>query len=45
MLEHGVLVGDGNELVVAEALGVGDICKVWITSLAEFTNNKRFIEL
>lgn len=45
LLEHRVLVGDSDEFIVAEALGVCDIRKVRISGLAEFTNNKRLVQL
>jgi hypothetical protein len=45
LFEHGVLVRDRNQLLVAETLGIGNVCEVGVTSLAEFTNNKWFIQL
>ena len=42
---HRVIIRNSDELFVAEALGVGDIRKVGIALLAEFTNNQRLIQL
>lgn len=43
LFEHRVLVRDGNQLLIAEALGICNVRKVGVTSLAEFTDEKRFI--
>ena len=43
LLEHRVVIRDGDELFIAEALGVSDISKIRITLLAELANNQRFI--
>lgn len=45
LLEHGVLVGDSNQLLIAESFSIGNVRQVRITGLAEFTNNERFVEL
>lgn len=45
LLEHRVVVGDGDELVITEALGIGDVRKVGVASFTEFTNDQRFVEL
>jgi hypothetical protein len=45
LFEHGVLIGDRNQLLVAETLGIRNVCEVGIAGLAEFTDNKRFIQL
>ncbi len=45
LLEHRVLVGDSNELVVAEALCVCNVGKVGVTLLTELSNYEWFIEL
>lgn len=39
LLEHGVLVSDGDELLIAEALCVRDIRKVRVSLLTVFTDN------
>ena len=39
LLEHRVIIGDGNQLVVAEALSICDVREVRIASLAEFAHN------
>jgi hypothetical protein len=43
LLEHRVLVRDRNQLLIAEALGICNVRKIGVASLAEFTNEKRFI--
>ena len=43
LLEHRVVIRDGDELFIAKALGVSDISKIRITLLAELANNQRFI--
>jgi len=45
LLEHRVVVGDSNELVITKTFCVGNICQVRITSFAEFSNNQWFIQL
>ena len=45
LLEHRVVIGDADELLVAEALGVRDVRKVRVARLAEFTDNERLVEL
>lgn len=45
LLEHRVVVGDRNKLVVAEAFGISDVGQIGITGLAELANNQRFIQL
>lgn len=45
LLEHRILVGNSNQLLITESFGIGDICQVRITGFAEFTNNKRFVKL
>ena len=45
LLEHRVLIGDRNELFVAEALRVCDIRKVGVTRLAELADHERLIQL
>ena len=45
LLEHRVLVGDGNELIIAEALSVCNVSQIRVALLAELSNNKRLVEL
>ena len=45
LLEHRVLVGDRNKLVVTEALCVRNVGEVWIPLLAEFTDNQRLVKV
>ena len=45
LLEHRVLVRHRNELVIAEALRIGDERQSRLACLAEFTDHKRFVEL
>lgn len=45
LLEHRVLVRDRDELVVAEALGVCNVREVRVAGLAEFTDDKRLVQL
>ena len=45
LFEHRIVVGDNNELVIAKALGIGNVCKVRIASLTEFSNNQWFVQL
>jgi hypothetical protein len=45
MLEHGVGVGDGDELVVAETLGERDKGEVRVSLLAILSDDEGLIEL
>ena len=45
LLEHGVLIADGDKLLVAEALGVRNVREVGIPLLAELADNKRLVQL
>jgi len=45
LLEHRVIVGNGNQLIVTETFSISNICKVRISCFAEFTNNQRFVKL
>jgi hypothetical protein len=45
LLEHRVLVGDRNKLVVTEALCVRNVGEVWIPLLAEFTDDQRLVKV
>jgi hypothetical protein len=43
LLEHRVLVRDRYQLFIAKSLGIRNVRKVWVASLTEFTDEKRFI--
>lgn len=45
LLEHRVLIGDRDELVVAEALRIGDVRKIGVTLLAELADYQRLVQL
>lgn len=45
LFEHGILIRDSNQLFVAETFCIGNVCEIWVASLAESTNNKRIVEL
>jgi hypothetical protein len=45
VLEHRVVVGDRDELVVAETFGEGDISEIWIPLLAVFADHERIVDL
>lgn len=45
VLEHRVIVGDGNELLIAEALGVGDVGEVRVALLAVLADDQRIVDL
>ncbi|KAI3480029.1 hypothetical protein L1887_57805 [Cichorium endivia] len=45
VLEHGVVVGDGDQLIVAEALGVGDVGEVGVALLAVLADDARVVEV
>lgn len=45
LLEHGVVVGDSNELIVAEPFSIRNIGQVRVSRLAELSNYQRFIQL
>jgi hypothetical protein len=45
LFEHGVVVRDGNELVVTEPFGVSYVCQVWIACLAELPNHQWLVQL
>lgn len=42
---HLVLVGDVNELRVAESFGVGDVSEVRVASLAVLSDSERIVDL
>ena len=45
LLEHRILVGDRDKLVVAEALCIRNVGEIWIPLLTEFTDNQRLIKV
>lgn len=45
LLEHRVLIGDRNKLVITEALCVRNVGEVWIPLLAEFTDDQRLVKV
>ena len=45
LFEHGILVRDGNELLIAEALCIRDVRKIRVAFLAEFADDQRLVEL
>ena len=45
LLEHRVVIGDADELLVAEALGVRDVGKRRLARLAELSDHQRLVEL
>lgn len=45
LFEHRVVVRDGDELIITEALCVCDVRKVRISRLAEFTYHQRLVKL
>ena len=45
MLVHLVLVGDVNEFVIAETLGIGNVCQVRVALFAVFSDYKRLVDL
>ena len=45
LLEHRVIIGDGNQLIVTEALSICNVRKVRIASLAELANNEWLVQL
>ena len=45
LLEHRVLVGDRDKLVVAEALRIRDVGEVWVPLLAEFSDDQRLVKV
>lgn len=45
VLEHRVVIGDGDELIVAEALGVGDVGEVRVALLAVPADDERVVDL
>lgn len=45
VLEHGVLIGNVDEFIVALSLLVTDVCEIRISLFAVFTNETRIIVL
>lgn len=45
VLEHRIVVGDGDELIVAEALGIGNVGEVRVTLFTVLADHKRLVEL
>lgn len=45
LLEHGVFIGDRDQLVIAKTLCICNIREIWISSLAEFSDDQRLVEL
>jgi len=45
LLEHRVVIGDSNELVVTKAFGIRNIRQVGVWGLAEFPDNQWLVEL
>lgn len=45
LLEHRIVVGDTNELIITKALCVSDVGKVRIPGLAELSDNQWLIQL
>jgi hypothetical protein len=45
VLEHGVFIGDVNELIVALSLLVTNVCEIRISLFAVFTDETRIIIL
>lgn len=45
LLEHGVVVGNDNKLIVAEPFRIRNVGQVRVSRLAELSNYQRFIQL
>jgi hypothetical protein len=45
LFEHGVVICDGNKLVITESFGVGNVRQVRILCLAELPNYQWLVEL
>lgn len=45
VLEHRVVVRDGDQLVVAESFGVGDVGEIRVALLAVLSDDERIVEL
>ena len=45
LLEHRVLIGDSNKLIVTEAFSIRDVRQVRVALLAELSDNERLVEL
>jgi len=45
MLVHLVLIGDVNEFVIAETLGIGNVSEVRVALFTVLSDNKRLVDL
>ena len=45
LLEHRVAIGDADPLLIAEALGVCNVCRVRVAFLTALANSQRFTEI
>jgi len=45
LLEHRILIGDSNELIITEPFRICNIRKVRVPGLAELADNKRLVQL
>ena len=45
LLEHGVIVSDRDQLIVAKTFSIGDVCKVRIAGLAELSDHQWLVQL
>jgi hypothetical protein len=45
LLEHRVLVGDGDKLVVAEPFSIRNVCEVGVALLAELSDHHGVVQL
>ena len=45
LLEHRVVIRDRNKFFVAEALGIRNVCEVWVTLLAELSDYQWLVNL
>jgi len=45
LLEHGVVIGDGDKFIVAKTFGISNIGQIWIACLAELSNDQWLIQL
>jgi hypothetical protein len=45
LLEHGIIVGNSDELIIAKTLHICSINKIRITHFIGFSNNWRLVEL
>jgi hypothetical protein len=45
VFEHGIVIRDGDELVIAESFGESNVSQVGIPLLAVFANDERVVNL